>query len=57
MLYHLDTREEEEGLAKELSSLRAFVLGFGGADDLSLDADGPAEWPRLASASPATVGT
>ena len=43
MLYHPDTRDEEERLAKELSSLGAFVVGFGGAGDRSLDVPGPAE--------------
>jgi glucosamine--fructose-6-phosphate aminotransferase (isomerizing) len=42
MLYHPDTREEEERLAKELSAKGAFVLGFGGAGDLSFSIDGPA---------------
>jgi glucosamine--fructose-6-phosphate aminotransferase (isomerizing) len=47
MLYHPDTREEEERLVKELSSLGAFVIGFGGAGDLSLLLDGPVEWRGL----------
>jgi glucosamine--fructose-6-phosphate aminotransferase (isomerizing) len=48
ILYHPDTRQEEERLAKELSSLEAFVVGFGGAGDLSLDVGGPAESRGLA---------
>lgn len=43
MLYHPETREEEERLAMELSSMGAFVVGFGGAGDLRLPVDGPAE--------------
>ena len=41
MLYHPDTRDEEERLARELSSLGAFVIGFGGLGDLRLEIDGP----------------
>ena len=43
MLYSPDTREEEERLAAELSAKAAFVVGFGGAGDLSLRVEGPAE--------------
>lgn len=43
MLYHPDTRDEEQRLAAELSAMGAFVIGFGGAGDLSLDAAGPAD--------------
>jgi len=43
MLYSPDTREEEERLAAELSAKAAFVVGFGGAGDLSLPIEGAAE--------------
>ena len=43
LLYHPDTREEEERLAGELSEKGAFVVGFGGAGDLQLEVGGPAE--------------
>ena len=43
MLYHPDTRDEEERLARELSSMGAFVIGFGGAGDLRLEVDGPVQ--------------
>ena len=37
LLYHPDTAEEEAMLARELQTLGAFVLGFGGPGDLSID--------------------
>ena len=43
MLYHPDTRQEEERLAAELSAKGAFVVGLGGAGDVSFPLDGPAE--------------
>jgi len=43
MLYNPDTREEEERLAAELSAKAAFVVGFGGAGDISLPVEGPSE--------------
>jgi len=43
MLYHPETRDEEQRLAMELSTMGAFVLGFGGAGDLHFDVGGPAE--------------
>ncbi len=43
MLYHPDTRAEEEELAKELSAKGAFVVGIGGKGDLTLPCHAPAE--------------
>ena len=39
LLYHPDTRSEEERLAAELSSNGAFVIGLGGPGDLALLTD------------------
>jgi glutamine---fructose-6-phosphate transaminase (isomerizing) len=47
MLYHPYTRDEEERLAKEISSLGAFVVGFGGPGDLRFEVPGPAETQGL----------
>jgi glutamine---fructose-6-phosphate transaminase (isomerizing) len=41
MLYHPDTRDQEEKLATELAGFGAFVLGFGGLGNLSLEIGGP----------------
>jgi glutamine---fructose-6-phosphate transaminase (isomerizing) len=43
MLYHPDTRDQEEKLAAELSGFGALVLGFGGPGDLSLEIRGTDE--------------
>ena len=43
MLYHPDTRDQEEKLAAELSGFGALVLGFGGPGDLSLEIRGSDE--------------
>ncbi|AML52245.1 SIS domain-containing protein [Falsihalocynthiibacter arcticus] len=37
MLYHADTRADETALVKELQAKGAWVLGLGGAGDISLD--------------------
>jgi glucosamine--fructose-6-phosphate aminotransferase (isomerizing) len=42
LLYHPETRAEEEVLASELSAKGAFVLGLGGPGDLSLPTDAEA---------------
>jgi glucosamine--fructose-6-phosphate aminotransferase (isomerizing) len=41
MLYHPDTRDQEESLAAELAAIGAFVVGFGGPGDISLEIGGP----------------
>jgi glucosamine--fructose-6-phosphate aminotransferase (isomerizing) len=43
ILYHPDTREEEERLADELQAKGAFVIGFGGKGGLSFQAEAPTE--------------
>jgi len=43
MLYHPDTRDQEESLAGELAAIGAFVVGFGGPGDISLEIGGPVD--------------
>jgi glucosamine--fructose-6-phosphate aminotransferase (isomerizing) len=47
LLYHPDTRQEEERLAAELRAKGAFIVGFGGAGDLELATSAPADLRAL----------